>query len=301
MLRVQIQWTEVRLTLVVDQRSFQPAKMTNFLSLPPEIRNKIYEHCLVVGEINRDPDWFEQHEDKAQDQDSAERVPNVALLQTNSRINAEGKAILYGHNIFRITGREGLPKESRSRIINISSKDLICQSMNLIRQGKIDFDFRDFPSPEDFKHRRQDFKMMRKAASNSQHLAERSKRTLDMHWTMVDELERRWYDKIEVLRYIELDRLVLNFECCYCSLGCCRLVDSVTDMLTIPFTYEFLIPPAAPEGLVLLGVSEEEDRLIRSMLFTEGKLMCKWTSKLTKATILTISLVSASSSHELDS
>lgn len=71
-----------------------------FLELPPELRNEIYRHVIVVG---HDEDL---HEDEDYVEIAIHRpyVTEPALLAVNRQIRSETVSIFYGENIFRIKG-----------------------------------------------------------------------------------------------------------------------------------------------------------------------------------------------------
>ncbi|KAL9000278.1 MAG: hypothetical protein Q9169_000995 [Polycauliona sp. 2 TL-2023] len=84
--------------------------MPSFLDLPGEVRNMIYEYCLVVeGEIVPYPAEHEYPRFKpermtAQQCNYMKRKPDVALLQVNKQIREETCPLLYARNLWRISG-----------------------------------------------------------------------------------------------------------------------------------------------------------------------------------------------------
>lgn len=84
-----------------------------FLTLPAEIRDEIYQYLFCEPEriafllFEDHPDW----KSIAMAQNSLRPCPMssaVPFLQTNGQIYHEAMAILYGHNIFNMTGRQAL-------------------------------------------------------------------------------------------------------------------------------------------------------------------------------------------------
>lgn len=74
--------------------------MACFLKLPLELQNMIYEYCLVVkGLIFPYPSYYE--EDAVLQ--SAQRKPDVALVQVNKEIGTKAKKILYGNNVWHLS------------------------------------------------------------------------------------------------------------------------------------------------------------------------------------------------------
>jgi hypothetical protein len=53
-----------------------------------------------------------------------------------------------------------------------------------------------------------------------------------LHDALEKQVERVWDDRcFLIIRYLQLDRLQLDFEECYCALGCCRKVEYVCNQL----------------------------------------------------------------------
>lgn len=78
-----------------------------FLDVPPEIRDIVYEHCLVIpGEIVPYPSDFERQSEMMT---IKYETPTVALLQVNHQIRDEARVYLYGHNLWRLSYQSGPP------------------------------------------------------------------------------------------------------------------------------------------------------------------------------------------------
>ncbi|KAI4265491.1 MAG: hypothetical protein L6R38_009384 [Xanthoria sp. 2 TBL-2021] len=78
-----------------------------FLDVPPEIRNIVYEYCLVIpGEIVPYPSDFERQSEMMT---IKYETPTVALLQVNHQIRDEARVYLYGHNLWRLSCQSGPP------------------------------------------------------------------------------------------------------------------------------------------------------------------------------------------------
>ncbi|KAL8860701.1 MAG: hypothetical protein Q9178_002731 [Gyalolechia marmorata] len=84
--------------------------MAAFFDLPREIRDKIYEICLVMkGEIAPFPgpkdhlSCLAANRVQSQQEFYANQKPEVVLLQLNKQINIEATLILYGQNLWRVS------------------------------------------------------------------------------------------------------------------------------------------------------------------------------------------------------
>ncbi|KAI4182139.1 MAG: hypothetical protein LQ346_006643 [Caloplaca aetnensis] len=82
-----------------------PTLTFRLLSLPPEIRNLIYDHSLIVSqEIIAYPSRAEEEEVEEQGTSAtSSHFPNLALLLTNRQIWQEARPCLYGKNIWRLS------------------------------------------------------------------------------------------------------------------------------------------------------------------------------------------------------
>lgn len=76
----------------------EPDRPFPFLSLPPELRTVIYDHCLIIpGEIVPYPGI-------AEEEDEVEfEKPTIALLEVSRLIRAEARPSLYSKNIWRLS------------------------------------------------------------------------------------------------------------------------------------------------------------------------------------------------------
>ena len=85
-------------------------RMNHVLGLPLEIRNMIYENCLVVGKVFP---LFSQlswgiYEFLTPSTDN--QVPKVALLSVSNQIHSETEKILYSNNTFVMPVLEDMEK-----------------------------------------------------------------------------------------------------------------------------------------------------------------------------------------------
>lgn len=79
--------------------------MSHFLRLPREVRDLIYEYCLVVeGILDPCTPYYEE-----KNPENAKRKPETALLRVNRSIGDEAAQMLYGKNVWRISYKEDDP------------------------------------------------------------------------------------------------------------------------------------------------------------------------------------------------
>ncbi|KAL8663665.1 MAG: hypothetical protein Q9168_008055 [Polycauliona sp. 1 TL-2023] len=84
-----------------------PPKFSRFLDLPLEIRDIIYEYCLVMpGEIVPYPSLLEKRRERM---NAPCEKPTVALLQTSHQVRNESRPFLYGQNVWRLSFQQGGP------------------------------------------------------------------------------------------------------------------------------------------------------------------------------------------------
>ena len=75
--------------------------MATFMDLPLEVRNMIYEYCLVKNSILVPFEEF--YPLRPEDLAFRKDLPSVALLRVNKSIEAETAPILYGKNVWRVS------------------------------------------------------------------------------------------------------------------------------------------------------------------------------------------------------
>lgn len=90
----------------------------------------------------------------------------------------------------------------------------------------------------------------------------------EMHLTRKDSLASLWEERVQDLKSWALNRLQIDFEECYCGMGCCRMVDHIVDIMVNfdrvgPWTF---MPPKIIE---ILGWNDNiEKKMIREALET---------------------------------
>ncbi|KAL8880211.1 MAG: hypothetical protein Q9192_008066 [Flavoplaca navasiana] len=94
----------------------QTSEPFRFLDLPLEIRNIVYEYCLVVpGEIVPYPSSWEAIFEAMNTQ--CEK-PTVALLQVSHQVRDESRGFLYGKNLWRLSLQQWHPLPTTVWIAN---------------------------------------------------------------------------------------------------------------------------------------------------------------------------------------
>ena len=243
----------------------------NFMALPKEISDMIYEHALVRGKIfvpsvrskdlnavgaelnlERDThgtyipfksrDWRDERYPRYQDYEFYRYGPPIAagLLQgVCKHVQSEAEAIFYGvGNLFVLpAGYYPNPPMFRDNSLLYHSPPPIPPFKSI----SITFDFRD--EKEDLSRRREDIRSqrgfffpMRDDNDNPTnkfrwHFGDEEV-ILHIHDSRLDALEEIWSERISVIKQcVGLTYLEIDLEECYCPLGCCRVVHWVLDLI----------------------------------------------------------------------
>ncbi|CAO1602201.1 MAG: hypothetical protein LQ349_008599 [Xanthoria aureola] len=206
-----------------------------FLQLPAEIRNQIYELCVVVdGTINPypAPSYDRPIVTKGQSK------PLVALLRVSKLVNAEARPILYGRNTWHLNlncvdiGQYQAAFMRQTLWENINSPRLAHTPIGHVTMM---FSFRDLNSEK--------LRSVYTAWARTQHLRQPGNNppTPPMkiaHHHLWQVLCNIWHLKARA--FVELvnrpqppKKLTLDFTECYCQAGCCRPVNRVLDILML--------------------------------------------------------------------
>ncbi len=208
----------------------KPAPQTassGLLTIPGELRNRIYELCL----LENDHVYPYDYKPCGCDCPKGERVaPSTGILGVNRQINREATPLLYGRVIFHIeTGYGFMRFSSPSKHICMFShptEEKLYLSRHLIR--RLNFGFlpeipergsqasrmRDFWKDEDFR-----------ALSTRQ-------RAQAIHEHVNDLSKAVWEQAGQVLAHMRgLQKLELDIEKVLCPQGCCRMVRHVVKVL----------------------------------------------------------------------
>ncbi|KAL8800039.1 MAG: hypothetical protein Q9200_007367 [Gallowayella weberi] len=203
-----------------------------FLKLPPEIRNLIYEKCLVVeGIINPYPVCYQEQHVVLRGQIR----PSVALLRVSKQVACEARAILYGKNTWQLN--QGASFYHPDRLVT-TPKPFWGRFMEYgfhykVGHVMVSFDFRDIDqnSLVSIYSSRYWAEVLSQPGSHSE--AVRSQNAHDNRCVLLSAI---WLHKIEVLTFLvtskrPIERLTLDLSNCYCPGGCCRLATWVLRML----------------------------------------------------------------------
>ncbi|KAL9626880.1 MAG: hypothetical protein Q9204_006967 [Flavoplaca sp. TL-2023a] len=204
-----------------------------FLRLPAEIRNQIYELCLLVdGSINPYPVHYQDSRVVPEGQSK----PSVALLRVSKQIKAEARPIYHGrntwlHNQNSIRFQQNSASFARQPFwdkFNASRRTLLGHviikfSFRDLAQGGLVGIFTDWTQS----------KRLHQPMSNSRTTA------LEIaHDQQIVILYHLWQPKIKqmmklVCRSHPPKELTLDFAECYCQSGCCRPMSTLIDALML--------------------------------------------------------------------
>ncbi|KAL8892577.1 MAG: hypothetical protein Q9215_000574 [Flavoplaca cf. flavocitrina] len=175
--------------------------MTHFLSLPPEVRNMIYEYCLVVQRqiVPIPPVYDDTRLDLASqftgDAESRNQKPSLSLLRVNKQINIETEPIFYGQNIWCMETPWHLEQKAafmRNLTVSLDFRDLC-----------LDWVADDLDDPDNL------FGKPYQAGG----LGDPLDRMLLVHDDRVDSLIHcEWESKINALSQMDLDTLIIDIK-----------------------------------------------------------------------------------------
>ncbi|KAL8984313.1 MAG: hypothetical protein Q9205_001700 [Flavoplaca limonia] len=223
--------------------------MTHFLSLPPEVRNMIYEYCLVVQRqiVPIPPVYDDTRLDLASqftgDAESRNQKPSLSLLRVNKQINIETEPIFYGQNIWCMETPWHLEQKAafmRNLTVSLDFRDLC-----------LDWVADDLDDPDNL------FGKPYQAGG----LGDPLDRMLLVHDDRVDSLIHcEWESKINALSQMDLDTLIIDIKRCWCFHGCCRLIDQL-DMTAVE-----------ARKITIIGIYNQEEASIMRRKFPSGLL-----------------------------
>ncbi len=206
--------------------------MSSFERLPQELRNLIYDHCLLHdGEINPYPRYFERTEMESTYCYPAKMMsfgdigtfrkanlryskqwPSVALLGVNRAIQREAATILYGKNVWRISDTQLCAKF-----------DIFDNYSNYFRHIVTSFDMRDVHPQRLMGITNHVISTCGGYGQGHYGIGRR------IHDLRINEFGSIWAFKRLSLERMQLKSLVFDFCNLFCPNGCCRL--SVTKLL----------------------------------------------------------------------
>lgn len=167
--------------------SVERSSYVGVFQLPPEIRNKIYRYCLVVGEVYPRP---KANQDDRLNSLSVFQKPQTQVFEVCRQIFAEAAPIYFAENKFILS--YGLLPWSQEAFDDRSKPVSRVAHQNL-RSLSITFDVRDCQILPD--HLRANY-------NDGQ---------------FEDVLERAWDNLVDLVRCCELQLLEVSFRNCYCA------------------------------------------------------------------------------------
>ena len=217
------------------------------MSLPSEIRNRIYEYSLYRvaiyphGRGRKDASTalrFHPHLQQLQHANTTgpsmsevdPEPPNLALLGVNHEIRKEALAIYLGRNIVVLPGNvvnlricDPTTGDLECRMPSIASYLLTLERRPYIKTIKIDFstydvspDFRPALVTRILAHRHNNG-----GSQPNTHEEWRDR----VHYEEIIGLVNVWRYMLRVFSLMEPDLLIIDLTWCYCLSGCCRIVD----------------------------------------------------------------------------
>ncbi|KAK3711566.1 hypothetical protein LTR37_009557 [Vermiconidia calcicola] len=238
------------------------ASTFRFLDLPREMRNIIYELCVVVDKIYvRGPGRVTSYDMRI----TETAVPEVQLFRVCKQINAEARETFLLNNKFvHLPGPRFIGSPTQFHLSTMFNKDLI-------RRLSISLDYRDYsPSFIDEFVQHEGYKEARLQVPREETMF------YLQELTVVALRDRIWYSMFQqISKLVNLKYLQINLQNCYCPSTCHRLVQQA-------FTSKGHSPQAeAPWAFQLLGKGTRkvidvvgtldfaERHLLRCMLMTD--------------------------------
>ena len=188
------------------------------MKLPIEIRNMIYEYCLVVsGQIVPYAENYER--DTAQDYTGEK--PTIGLLAVDKTIRTEAASIFYGKNVWRVTARV-TDLADGSTTTNLLAKSIWKVHAALFRRVTVYFhrlDVNELDSRALLRFRR----------------VRRAKRMARAHQRNTYRMVEHWREKLYLVYEMEnLTSIDFNVGQLFCLNGCCRR--KILERLFVLFT-----------------------------------------------------------------
>ena len=236
---------------------------TSFYHLPQEIRNCIYELCLLCeGVINPVPATWER--DTAQpvisEHDKTAISTGVALLATSKQVRQESGTFFFGKNTWIFNA------QSHHKTINDEEFPeffLTHSEFMWVRRLFLSFHCQDV-SPQDY------LALVRQAYLSLNPTESQKYRHSTTHSAVEDALMAVWMNKKELLEFMrDLQVLEVDVEYCFCPGGCCRLLKRVCLNILAPWIFGNNV---FPQGSVLCEDETWEDieREVQTRVILKG-------------------------------
>lgn len=232
-----------------------------FMHLPSEIRDMIYSYALHKGKVivpnssratrRLEPVKYYLSDDgflygryqgleeelSAMGDGRRARPKPLGLVQGVSReVHDEAARVYFGGNQFVFPAGEFL-LPSHCNLLRASPSATLPTRWNrrdrsgrnnnapLLRDVSYTFDMRDHPS-DDYSNLYRSYEVKLSIDAGSRPPGELLRA---LHDQKALHLEVDWAERVDSIKRMTLDRLVLDFEECYCAIGCCRRVGWVLD------------------------------------------------------------------------
>lgn len=180
--------------------------MDSFSTCPREVRDLIYEHCLIVDvAINPYPADYEVNTRRFQT--SKAQRPSPALLAVSKIIGAEARQILYAKNLWQINP-------------NLPTENIFESHPLLFRNVTIAFDQRDLPE----ERKMAIYKAAHAKSEESWNVkATQEARARAIHRDCLFAAYQIWGRRKGVVwRLTAASSITVDLENFYCPSGCCR-------------------------------------------------------------------------------
>ena len=230
--------------------------MAHFYHFPLEIRQMIYQECLVVGEIYPYSlsDAQQPDTETAQDKTGCE-LPSVALLQVSKTIRKEAEPILYQKNVLRL-GSADVAGKFFERGLNTPDRRM------WLKEVRTRLDFRDIKKAD----RQRVLEKQLSLLQTRMLFPENERSTIAIESILHDEYTNRLADTIwprklsPLLEDCQLEDLWVNFSESRCPGRCCPMKARAVLAFRKGFAH------GAPKELHLLGLKNEEIKESRKQI-----------------------------------
>ncbi|KAK7749694.1 hypothetical protein SLS53_000273 [Cytospora paraplurivora] len=252
---------KLRSTIAMYRQTRLGTEFHGFMHLPAEIRSIVYSYLLLKGRVivpnnvgagkpglvhhwgNHRGETYERYQGLER-QFSALMAVNrqrksLGLIQGVSRtVHAEATRMYFGSNRFILPVGDFLHPSRFNHIDRIIGDDVeemytrytkACEegtnNAPLVRDVSYAFDIRDYET-NDYDNMCYDDRIRDAVDEGSIAPGEAMRR---LHDQKTFSLEEAWVERVDAIQSMSLNRLQLDFEECYCAMGCCRKVDWLLD------------------------------------------------------------------------
>ena len=194
----------------------------SFLDLPAEIRQMVYESCLITRRVIRPIVVQYELDDGVRPYSAwpAEDKVAIGLLGTCHLIREEARRVLYGKNTWHISGRYDKHWSPPFCGMGMETSSLWRLNVDLFRSVEVSLDFRDV----DNRCRRQVMgAVFRRPRIPSQSPDYSEDRTKLVHNLLMSTIFFTWIAKLALVRQMCLSQFTVHLSDCTCPGSCCRL------------------------------------------------------------------------------